>query len=132
MSSFHLQIATPDGLIFDGQAERLLCRTIVGDVCILARHADYVTALGMGEARVTVDGNVRRAACMGGMLTVVKGEARLVPTTFEWAEDIDAERAQRAKERAEQVIREKQTDKRDLMLAEARLQRALVRMRVKG
>ena len=97
MSSFHLQIATPDGLIFDGQAERLLCRTIVGDVCILARHADYVTALGMGEARVTVDGNVRRAACMGGMLTVVKGEVRLVPTTFEWAEDIDAESAQRAK-----------------------------------
>ncbi len=132
MSSFHLQIATPDGLIFDGQAERLLCRTIVGDVCILSRHADYVTALGMGEARVTVDGNVRRAACMGGMLTVVKGEARLVPTTFEWAEDIDAERAQRAKERAEQVIREKQTDKRDLMLAEARLKRALVRMQVKG
>ncbi len=132
MSSFHLQIATPDGLIFDGQAERLLCRTIVGDVCILARHADYVTALGMGEARVTVDGNVRRAACMGGMLTVVKGEVRLVPTTFEWAEDIDAERAQRAKERAELMLKEKQTDKRDLMLAEARLKRALVRMQVKG
>ncbi|WP_102411789.1 ATP synthase F1 subunit epsilon [Beduinella massiliensis] len=132
MSSFHLQIATPDGLIFDGQAERLLCRTIVGDVCILARHADYVTALGMGEARVTIDGNVRRAACMGGMLTVVKGEVRLVPTTFEWAEDIDAERAQRAKERAELMLKEKQTDKRDLMLAEARLKRALVRMQVKG
>ena len=132
MSSFHLQIATPDGLIFDGQAERLLCRTIAGDVCILARHADYVTALGMGEARITVDGNVRRAACMGGMLTVVKGEAHLVPTTFEWAEDIDAERAQRAKERAETQIREKKADKRDLMLAEARLKRALVRMQVKG
>ncbi len=132
MSSFHLQIATPDGLIFDGQAERLLCRTIAGDVCILARHADYVTALGMGEARITVDGNVRRAACMGGMLTVVKGEAHLVPTTFEWAEDIDAERAQRAKERAEMQIREKKADKRDLMLAEARLKRALVRMQVKG
>lgn len=132
MSSFHLQIATPDGLIFDGQAERLLCRTIAGDVCILARHADYVTALGMGEARITVDGIVRRAACMGGMLTVVKGEAHLVPTTFEWAEDIDAERAQRAKERAEMQIREKKADKRDLMLAEARLKRALVRMQVKG
>ena len=86
----------------------------------------------MGEARVTVDGNVRRAACMGGMLTVVKGEVRLVPTTFEWAEDIDAERAQRAKERAELMLKEKQTDKRDLMLAEARLKRALVRMQVKG
>ena len=132
MSSFHLQIAPPDGLIFDGQAERLLCRTIAGDVCILARHADYVTALGMGEARLSVDGNVRRAACMGGMLTVVMGEAHLVPTTFEWAEDIDAERAQRAKERAEMQIREKKADKRDLMLAEARLKRALVRMQVKG
>ena len=81
MMTFPIQIVTPDGLIFDGQAERLFCRTIAGDVCILARHCDYMTALGMGEARLTLeDGTVRRAACIGGLLAVTKGAARLVAT----------------------------------------------------
>ena len=66
MSSFALQIVTPGGQAFDGMAEKLFCRTIVGDVAILARHCDYLTAVGMGEARVTTeDGTVRRAACIG-------------------------------------------------------------------
>ena len=53
MRSFPLQIVTADGLHFDGEAEKLLVRTITGDVCILAKHCDYVTALGMGEAQLT-------------------------------------------------------------------------------
>ena len=68
MSTFHLQIVTPDGGFFDGEAEKLIVRAIDGDVCILARHSPYVTALGTGEARVTIDGKRRRAACAGGML----------------------------------------------------------------
>ena len=66
---FHLQIVTPDGSEFDGQAVRIIVRTIAGDVCVMARHTNYCTALGMGEAKVTMeDGSVRTAACMGGML----------------------------------------------------------------
>ena len=60
MSTFHLQIVTPDGGFFDGEAEKLIVRAIDGDVCILARHSPYVTALGTGEARVTIDGKRRR------------------------------------------------------------------------
>ena len=131
MSSFHLQIVTPDGQAFDGQARRVLCRTIVGDVCILPRHCDYLTALGMGEARVTLeDGTVRKAACIGGMLAVRGGEVRLVGTTFEWAEDIDKERAEASKQKAEKVLQQKNADIRDLELAQARLKRALVRTHV--
>ena len=129
MSTFHLQIVTPDGGFFDGEAEKLIVRAIDGDVCILARHSPYVTALGTGEARVTIDGKRRRAVCAGGMLAVTKDNVRLVATTFEWAEDIDADRAQRAKERAEQLI-EKAKDQRELELAQARLKRALTRLQV--
>ena len=91
--TFSLQIVTPDGEAFNGQAERVCCRTIDGDVAILARHCDYCTAIGMGEAHVVVDGQTRRAACMGGMLTVLNGAVRLVATTWEWADQIDAARA---------------------------------------
>ena len=131
MSTFPLKIVTPDGLIYDGEAERLIVRTTEGDIAILARHIDCVVALGMGRATV-VDpaGNRRHAACIGGLLSVVDGEVNLVPTTFEWAESIDAARAQASMERAEKVLRNKEASSTDIRLAEARLHRALVRKSV--
>ena len=129
MSSFHLQIVTPDGEFFDGPAERVKVRTINGDVAILDRHIPYVTALGIGEAAVTVDGTVRKAAASGGMLSVTPEIVRVVATTFEWAEDIDLDRAQRAKAKAEERISKAQNAK-ELELAKAKLSRALVRLKV--
>ena len=118
MASYHLQIVTPDGLCFDGQAEKLIVRTSTGNVCIMARHINYVTALGMGQASVTVDGEVRRAACIGGMLSVHDGAVKLVASTFEWAEDIDLDRAKHAEEvaRGRLAEREKLSDQ-ELALA---------------
>ena len=89
MTTFHLTVVTPDGCAFEGQAERVVCRAIDGDLAILAKHGDYCTALGMGEAHIVdAEGSRRRAACMGGMLTVLDGEVRLVATTWEWAEPV--------------------------------------------
>ena len=132
MSTFHLKISTPDGLKFDGDVERLRVRMIDGDVSILARHADYVSAVGAGEAAVTTaDGQTRYAACIGGMLAMIHNEANLIATTFEWADEIDFERAKRAKEAAEARIAAAKNDDKELMLASAKLQRALVRINVK-
>ena len=126
---FHLQIVTPDGSEFDGKATRVIVRSIAGDVCVMARHTNYCTALGMGEARVTMeDGSVKTAACMGGMLNVMDGEVRLIATTWEWKDQIDLARAQKAKKAAEQKLAEKdKLSEREIMLAEAKLKRALVR-----
>lgn len=126
MTSFHLKIVTPDGLIYDGEAEQLTVRTREGDVSILARHINFVTPLGMGRATVVANGQRRFAACIGGMLSVVNGEVTLVPTTFEWADQIDVERADRAQQTAEARMRSAASDT-DLRLAEAKLRRALVR-----
>ena len=89
MTTFHLTVVTPDGCAFDGQAERVVCRAIDGDLAILAKHGDYCTALGMGEAHI-VD----------------------------------------AKKRAEEILAQKNLDKRDYEMAQARLKRALVRTSV--
>lgn len=129
MASFHLQIVTADGLCFDGDAESILVRTIDGDVCILARHIDYVTALGYGEARVTADGKTRRAACMGGMLAVTGGRVRVVASAFEWQENIDVARAQNALERAQAALEAADT-KDEKGFASAALKRAQIRLRV--
>ena len=132
MSTFHLKISTPDGLLFDGEVERVRVRMIDGDVCLLAHHTDFVSAVGAGEASIAVaDGQVRKAACIGGMLAMINNEANLIATTFEWAEDIDLDRAKRAREVAQARIAAAKNDDRELMLASAKLQRALVRINVK-
>lgn len=130
MTPFRLKIVTPDGLIYDGQAEELLVRTTGGDVAVLARHMNYVAPLGMGRAVVVSGGTRRTAACIGGMLSVCDGEVTLVPTTFEWADKIDLERAEAAYERADKVLHNENASQMDLKLAEAKLHRALVRKSV--
>lgn len=130
MTPFHLKIVSPDGLLFDGQAEELIVRTTNGDVAILARHINYVAALGMGRAVVIADGKRRTAACIGGMLNVVDGEVTLVPTTFEWADKIDLNRVEASLQRANQVLHDQNASDTDIKLAEARLHRALVRKNV--
>ncbi len=128
MSKFHLRIVTSDGLVFDGMAESIQLRTIDGEIGILPGHTPLVTALGMGQARVKVDGTVRKGACIGGMLSVTAEEVTVVATTFEWAEDIDIPRAERSMRRAQDVLENRNSHSLDeIRLAEARLKRALVR-----
>lgn len=130
MSSFPLTIVTPDGVQFEGLAEALTVRTVSGDMGILAGHINCVAPLGMGLATVTVEGQKRRGACIGGMISVLDGAVRLVPTTFEWADTIDVPRAKLSEQRAKDVIADKSSTDTDLRLAEARLKRALIRQRV--
>ena len=127
MSTFSLQIVTPDGQHFNGEAEKLVVRTVTGDVCILPKHCDYVAPLGMGEAQAFVDGTARSAAGIGGMLAVTGGRVRLVPTTFEWADEIDADRADRAAARAQELLAQNKLSNQEIEMAKAHLRRALVR-----
>ena len=130
MRSFPLKIVTPDGLIFDAEAEELIVRTTSGDLGILAGHINCVAPVGMGTATVVSGGEKRLAACIGGMVTVLDGTVTLVPSTFEWAESIDRDRAKAAEARARDMMaRETATDV-ETRLAEARLKRALVRISV--
>mgnify|MGYP002573113284 CR=1 FL=1 len=137
MRTFPLRIGTPDGLLFEGEVQRIVCRSITGDLAILAGHCNFCTALGMGEAHVILeDGTSRSAACIGGMLTVMDGNCSLLATTWEWQED-DADgkvdRAVReAKERAQEKLAQGGLSDKEYKIVEAKLQRALVRLSVKS
>ena len=127
MKPFALKIVTPDGMIFDGQAQELIVRTTSGDMGFLAGHMNCVAPLGMGRATVVIDGKKQYAACIGGMVSVIDGCVSLLPTTFEWAKDIDLARAERSYERAQSALQNKASSDTDIRLAQARLRRALVR-----
>lgn len=132
MKEFRLKIVTPDGVQYDGPAEELVVRTTTGDVGILAGHINFVAPLGMGEATVMIDGNKRKAACIGGMVSVLDGNVNLLPTTFEWEEKIDVARAKASEERAQNVLKNKDATDAEIVMAKARLKRALVRKGVAG
>ena len=130
MTPFGLKIVTPDGLIFDGQADKVIVRTTGGDICILARHMDYVAPLGMGMSIVEFKGRRRAAACIGGMIRVKDGDVILVPTTFEWSHKIDLERAEEAYEKALKILNSGTASDTEIALAQARLRRAMIRKSV--
>ena len=127
MTSFSLKIVTPDGMEYEGNAEELIVRTTAGDIGILAGHVDCVAPLGMGQATVIIDGQKRYAACIGGMLSVSGGKVTLVPTTFEWADEIDTARAEASYQKAQQLLHSGNASDTEIRLAQARLRRALVR-----
>ena len=129
MREFHLQIVTPDGLVFDGDAEAILVRTDDGDIEIMRGHADYFATLGIGRAKLTVGGKSRDASSAGGFVSVKSGEVKLVCTTFEFADQIDIERARAAKARAEDAIKAARDDK-ELTILKAKLARAINRISV--
>ena len=129
MREFHLTIATPDGVEFDGLVESLLVKTGDGDVEILAGHTDLLATLAVGRARVLTAGKSRFASVAGGFISVTKDEVALVCTTFEFADSIDVKRAEKAKEHAEELLRQAKSDKQ-MRAAEAKLSRALNRLKV--
>ena len=131
MALFPLTVSTPDGMEFKGEVERIKCRSITGDLAILAGHCNYCTALGMGAAYIQMeDGSRRTAACIGGMLSVMNGACHLLATTWEWKDEIDLERARKAKSLAEDRLAKSDISDNNRKLAEAKLKRALIRIGV--
>ena len=130
MNQFPLRIVTPDGLLYDGNAEEVIVRTTTGDLGLLAGHMNCVAPLGMGRATILIDGKKRYGACIGGMITMMDGKATLLATTFEWADQIDLKRADRSEEKARAVLADNKSTDTDIRLAQARLKRALIRKSV--
>ena len=129
MATYHLQVVSLDGVEYEGDVEKIMLRTVDGDVEILARHINYCTGIGMGTAHITLaDGTETKAACIGGMLSVMDGEVRVLPTTWEWSDEIDVERAKAAKAKAEEALKDAKLTKESRVRAEAKLYRALVRI----
>ena len=128
MNSFELTIVTPEGSKYQGNAERVTVRTTDGAVSILHGHINYAAALGMGKAEIVIGGDVRTACCIGGVLAMTNNIARIVATTFEWADEIDKGRAETALMRAEKALQDPNLSPEEKKPFEAARRRALVRI----
>ncbi|MDR7856941.1 F0F1 ATP synthase subunit epsilon [Tissierella sp.] len=131
MSTFHLEIVTPDRLFFSEQVESVVVRGIEGDLAILKGRAPITTPLKIGKVRIFQDGEEKVAAVVDGYISVVDDKATIVTEAAEWPDEIDVERAKAAKERAESMLKERK-ENIDIRRAELALQRAINRLDVSG
>ena len=130
MANLRLEIVSLDGEIFSGEAKSILLTTTEGEIQLLCGHADLAAPLATGRAKlVTTAGEEKLAAVSGGFVIAEKGGVRVVTTTFEYADDIDLERARAAKEVAEQRLKSAESDT-EIELAKAKLARAISRISV--
>lgn len=129
MASFPLKVVTPARVIFDGEAERVIVRTVSGDIGILKGHAPYVAPLAIGRLEIAEGESVRLAAIAGGMIRVEPNSVTVLTSTCEWVDEIDIERAKKALERAQDYIKNP-TQLHTEEVAKVKLERALNRIRL--
>ncbi len=123
-----VELVSPERILYSGDAEMVICRTVDGgDIAFLANHAPFLGALAIGAVKITNNGDEKRVAVHGGFVHVRDDSVILLSDVAELAEDIDVDRARRAKEAAQR--KEGDTDEEE---AQAGLRRAEVRLEVAG
>ncbi len=124
---FELKIIEPDGMFYEGQASFLEFASVMGEMGVYANHIPLTTILAPGVVKIHNDGQVKKAAVMGGFIEIQKDRITVMAENAEWPDEIDVERAKAAKKRAEERLQKKETGL-DVTRAEAALKRAMARI----
>ena len=126
----HLEVITPERKVYEDDVDMVVAPASEGYVGILPHHIPLFTTLGPGEFKVKKGGVEEVLAVFGGFMDVRGDRVVVLTDAAEPAEEIDTNRAQEARERAQQVLAAGPASAADEQRARAELQRALVRLRV--
>lgn len=125
------QITTPEKIAFQDEVEAVSLPTENGEITILAHHIPLVTNLVPGEIIIKKDMEKTSLAVSGGLVQVnAASEVLVLADTAEHALEIDLQRAEEARLRAQEMLQEKKEDAEDYALLSAKLQKELVRLKV--
>jgi F-type H+-transporting ATPase subunit epsilon len=129
MKTLTVSVVTPDGQVLEEDYEMLSCKAESGELGILPGHIPLVAPLAIDELRLKRENEIDYVAINGGFLEVRPDKVTVLAQSAEKASDIDIERAERAKERAQRLLSMKESDM-DMMRAKLALNRALNRIEV--
>jgi F-type H+-transporting ATPase subunit epsilon len=102
---FPVQIVSPEQILFDGEAEMVVCRPIEGSIAFLNGHVPYLGALGDDEVRIFMPGDGEEVAAVHGGFVQMTGDHLVVLSDLaELKEQIDVPRAELAKRHAEETL----------------------------
>jgi len=125
--NFAVEIICPDRIFFKGEVTMVELNTVEGEMGIYRNHVPTTCVLEPGIVTLHDDEGQREAAVHSGFIETLQDKVTILAEVAEWPEEIDSERAIAAKKRAEDRLKLSTSDK-DIMLAEASLKRALVRL----
>ncbi|MBA2718534.1 MAG: F0F1 ATP synthase subunit epsilon [Chloroflexi bacterium] len=125
-----LEIVTPEKLAYEDEVDSVVLPGSEGELGILPHHAPLVSTLGAGELRLRKGGQEESFAIVGGFLQVLPDKVVVMAETADMASEIDLEKAQEARRKAEEALESGFVEGADLAAARASLQSALIRIRV--
>jgi F-type H+-transporting ATPase subunit epsilon len=132
MKEFHCRIASSDKVFYEGPCVSLVIPAWDGEFAFMANHQECVAAVSLGTLRFTKpDGTVVYGACGLGLVRFENNSAVVLVDTIERPEDIDEVRARRAKEQAEEELKEARSQQ-EYNASQAALARALFRLSARG
>ncbi|WP_121641371.1 F0F1 ATP synthase subunit epsilon [Virgibacillus sp. Bac330] len=129
MKTLTVSVVTPDGPVLEDSYEMVSCKAESGELGILPGHIPLVAPLSINVVRLKRENHVDKLAVNGGFMEVRPDKVTILAQSAEKPSDIDIDRAERAKERAERRLQSKQDDI-DTLRAELALKRAINRLRV--
>lgn len=130
MNTVQVDIVTPERKVYEGQVRMVIAKGLEGELGVLLGHAPLVTPLKTGVLRLLLENTEQVLAVSGGFLEVRPDKVTILAETAELPDEIDVDRAQRAKEKAERALKEVPKDDLEFKLAERSLERALNRLEV--
>lgn len=131
-STFKLEIWTPEKVFFSDNVEMIVVRTTNGEMGILAGHVPVVAAVAVGTSRIRKEnGEWVEAVLTEGFMEVTQEAVIIIADTADWPHEIDANRAEAARKRAEERLEIKQSGE-EYARSQAALARALARLKVTG
>ncbi|MGD9610569.1 MAG: F0F1 ATP synthase subunit epsilon [Desulfovibrionaceae bacterium] len=130
MAQLLLEIVTPDKLVLSQDVDYVGAPGLLGEFGVMANHIPFLSALGIGSLMYKLGGKANYVFVSGGFAEVSGNKVTILAEVAERPEDIDVERAKKAQERAKQRL-EREREKVDFARAQAAMQRALYRMKVR-
>ncbi|HPY84305.1 ATP synthase F1 subunit epsilon [Ruminococcus sp. XPD3002] len=127
--TFQLEIIATDRVFFKGECEHLVITAIDGLLGIMAGHEPLVTCLPTGELKYMVNGEWKYAAISEGFIQVMPEKSVILADSCELPEEIDIKRAEEARQRAEEKLRQKQSIF-EYYQTQAALNRAMNRLKI--
>ena len=124
---FKLHVITPERRFYDGEASMVELTTTEGDIGVYRNHIPLTPIVAPGVLKIHEEGEVKEAALISGFIEILPERITIMAEVAEWPDEIDANRAEEARIRAERRLKE-ESGEIDTMRAELALRRALVRL----
>ena len=128
----HLEVITPEKIIFSDEIEELIAPTVNGEIAILPNHVNILTQLEPGELTIKAKNKTLHLAVTGGFLQIAKNQISLLSDFAVRSEDIDAKKALEAQQRAEKKMKEEKENlsEQEFATVQADFRRAIAELKV--